>query len=140
MRFLLLPTLLLLTLSMTARAEAECRAHLLAHARDRAVTLAKNYVAPEPALIGVAGPSGRLELMASVRAQAAAGTLTDTDLHLADCLATVLTGGAQGDPTRPLTEAAMMALEREAVVDLAQRPTTQARIDHMLATGKPLRN
>ena len=116
------------------------RAHLLAHARDRAVTLAKNYVAPEPALIGVAGPSGRLELMASVRAQAAAGTLTDTDLHLADCLATVLTGGAQGDPTRPLTEAAMMALEREAVVDLAQRPTTQARIDHMLATGKPLRN
>ena len=59
---------------------------------------------------------------------------------MAEVLAEVLTGGPSGDVTRPLDEAAMMALEREALIELARRPATRARIDHMLATGKPLRN
>jgi 3-hydroxyacyl-CoA dehydrogenase len=34
----------------------------------------------------------------------------------------------------------MLRLEREGFVELAQTPETQARIAHMLETGKPLRN
>jgi 3-hydroxyacyl-CoA dehydrogenase len=34
----------------------------------------------------------------------------------------------------------LIRLEREHFVALAQMPKTQARIKHMLETGKPLRN
>ena len=34
----------------------------------------------------------------------------------------------------------LLRLEREHFVALAQQPKTQARIEHMLKTGKPLRN
>ena len=78
--------------------------------------------------------------MVEITARAAAGGATDTDVAMAETLAEVLTGGPSGDPMRPMDEAAMMALERGALVELAKRPTTRARIDHMLATGKPLRN
>ena len=34
----------------------------------------------------------------------------------------------------------MMKLERAALLRLAAEPSTRARMDHMLKTGKPLRN
>jgi 3-hydroxyacyl-CoA dehydrogenase len=40
----------------------------------------------------------------------------------------------------PVTEDEILALEREAFVELCKTEKTQARIDHMLKTGKPLRN
>jgi 3-hydroxyacyl-CoA dehydrogenase len=39
-----------------------------------------------------------------------------------------------------LTEEAILALECEAFVELVKQPGTLARLDHMLKTGKPLRN
>ena len=116
------------------------RAGLLPAAKARALALTDGYKPPEPAFIQVAGPAGKSGLMVEITARAAAGGVTDTDVAMAETLAEVLTGGSSGDPMRPLDEAAMMALERGALVELAKRPTTRARIDHMLATGKPLRN
>ena len=54
-------------------------------------------------------------------------------------LAYVLSGG-DADITSPLTEDDILALEREAFVQLVKQPGTLARLDHMLKTGKPLRN
>jgi 3-hydroxyacyl-CoA dehydrogenase len=54
-------------------------------------------------------------------------------------LAEVLTGG-DADLVDVVTEEDLLALERKALVESARDPRTQARIRHMLETGKPLRN
>jgi 3-hydroxyacyl-CoA dehydrogenase len=55
-------------------------------------------------------------------------------------LAHILTGGSKAKLTQPLTEEDILELEREAFVELCKSEKTQARIQHMLKTGKPLRN
>jgi 3-hydroxyacyl-CoA dehydrogenase len=49
-------------------------------------------------------------------------------------------GGGATDALAPMTERQVMTLEREAVISLSHRPATFARIEHMLSTGKPLKN
>ena len=78
-------------------------------------------------------------LMAGVAALAAAGKATPHDQVVAEQLATVLSGG-DTDGTTPLDESALLTLEREHFMQLAHTTGTLARIEHMLATGKPLRN
>jgi 3-hydroxyacyl-CoA dehydrogenase len=51
----------------------------------------------------------------------------------------VLSGG-DADPVDVLNEEQLYALERAAFIRLAKTPGTLARIEHMLMTGKPLRN
>jgi 3-hydroxyacyl-CoA dehydrogenase len=52
-------------------------------------------------------------------------------------LAGVLCGGGDGGPVK---ESRLLELEREAFLMLCGTDATRARIDHMLSTGKPLRN
>ena len=54
-------------------------------------------------------------------------------------LAGVLSGDGT-DVTESLTEDDLLALERRAFMELVRHPATIARIEHMLDTGKPLRN
>ena len=115
------------------------RDHVLAAARKRALELTDNYVPPARASIAVTGHSGKLMLMNEVNSARKAGRLTDTDVMIAEALATVLTGGTAATD-RPMSEEELMALEREALVALSATTTTRARIEHMLAAGKPLRN
>jgi len=116
------------------------RRRLLEAAKARALHLAETApAAPEPVSLVLAGPAGKAALMAGAQSQAALGQLTENDLAIAEVLATVLTGGAT-DPLHPMTEQQVDALAREAVQTLARRPATLERIEHMLATGKPLRN
>ena len=42
--------------------------------------------------------------------------------------------------TVPMTEEAVMALERDVFMQLVRTPATLARMEHTLETGKPLRN
>ena len=117
------------------------RARLLELAVDKASAMADaGYRPPEPTLITVGGPSARTALMNTVHAQRAAGLVSDTDVRIADSLAGVLSGGADGDLMRPITEAAMMRLEREALLELGASEATMERVAHMMATGKPQRN
>jgi len=117
------------------------RSHLIGAAKVRALQLVQNgFSAPEPALITVAGKFGWQALMAVVEAEKAAGRLSETDVRLASALLSVLTGGEDGDAAKPLTDEDVMALERKALLGLIRTPETKARIDHMLKTGKPLKN
>jgi 3-hydroxyacyl-CoA dehydrogenase len=117
------------------------RSHLLHVAMETATALADGgYQPPTLARIVAAGPSGKRGMMIGVEAQHAAGAISDTDLAIADTLAGVLSGGTNGDPALPLSEEEMMRLEREALLELGTRPATMARIEHMMNTGKPLRN
>ena len=47
---------------------------------------------------------------------------------------------ATADVTEELDEEAVLELERDAFMRLLRTPATQDRIEHMLETGKPLRN
>jgi 3-hydroxyacyl-CoA dehydrogenase len=67
-----------------------------------------------------------------------AGQITDYEVRIAHELAYILAGG--DGPPRRVTESDILALERESFLRLAATKETQERIQHMLTTGKPLRN
>ncbi|KAF1690491.1 3-hydroxyacyl-CoA dehydrogenase/enoyl-CoA hydratase family protein [Pseudoxanthomonas taiwanensis] len=65
--------------------------------------------------------------------------ISEHDDQIATRIATVLCGG-QVDRGSQVDEEWLLRLERKHFVELAQQEKTQARIAHMLKTGKPLRN
>ncbi len=61
------------------------------------------------------------------------------DYEIAERIATIVCGG-KVDRNAVVDEQWLLDLERKHFVELAQQDKTQARIVHMLTTGKPLRN
>jgi 3-hydroxyacyl-CoA dehydrogenase len=116
------------------------RDRLLGDAKRTALTLAANYVAPEPGCVLVSGSAGAAALVDMLDADAAAGRQSVHDRVVGEALASILTGGTSGDAAGLVEERAIMALERDAFMDLLSTPATIARVRHMLETGKPLRN
>lgn len=116
------------------------RAALIPAAKAKALALREGYGAPERQALPVAGPEGCAALLRPMAEDLAAGRITETEYRLAEVIASVLTGGPEAVAEQPVTEAMLMTLEREALTLLVQRPTSRARIDHMLATGKRLDN
>jgi 3-hydroxyacyl-CoA dehydrogenase len=116
------------------------RDRLLADAKARALALVEaGYQPPRPHEYPLPGPSGRVALDMAVAGFRANGMATEHDGVVSRRLAVVVTGG-DTDPTETLTEDDLSRLEREAFMDLLRTPGTLARIEHMLETGKPLRN
>jgi 3-hydroxyacyl-CoA dehydrogenase len=116
------------------------RDRLLADAKAKALALVEHgYRPPAPPELSLPGPAGRVALELAVAGFRANGMATEHDAVVARRLAVVVTGG-DTDPTETLTEADLSRLEREAFMDLLRTPATLARIEHMLETGKPLRN
>ncbi|MBT7292883.1 MAG: enoyl-CoA hydratase/isomerase family protein, partial [Rhodospirillaceae bacterium] len=115
------------------------RDRLLADAKARALELAEGYHAPEPQEIKLPGKSARVALMMAVRGLAKTRKATPHDLTVVDQLGIVLTGG-KTDTTDAVSEDDLSALERQALITLSRDPLTMARMEHMLETGKPLRN
>jgi 3-hydroxyacyl-CoA dehydrogenase len=115
------------------------RDRLLADAKARALAMVEGYVAPEKSEIALPGPSGRIALEMAVDALRLKGAATPHDEVVAGQLAIVLSGGAT-DITTPVGDDDLLELERAAFMRLIKQPATLARIEHMLETGKPLRN
>jgi 3-hydroxyacyl-CoA dehydrogenase len=110
------------------------REQLLSAAAARAKALSSNYGPPSRAAIETGGDGIAQRLISSVDPNL---SLSATDMRIAEKLAWILAGGGhQG----ALTEEAMMALELEAILALAEYPETLARLQHMRATNKPLLN
>ncbi|MEE9495908.1 MAG: hypothetical protein V3V39_05230, partial [Desulfobacterales bacterium] len=65
--------------------------------------------------------------------------ISEYDAFLARKIAYVISGGDVRDNAQ-IEEDVILTLEREAFIELLKEEKTLARIDHMLATGKPLRN
>lgn len=117
------------------------RDRLLFDAKQKALELVKDYKAPEPAeAIKVAGPSGKLALDLAVSDLRKSGKATPYDIVVSSAVATVLSGGENGDWTKPMHEDDLYKLEREEFMKLIKHGGTQDRVEHMLTTGKPLRN
>ncbi len=67
------------------------------------------------------------------------GYITDHDVTVSTKVGYVLCGGNVLPDTK-VSEQYLLDLEREAFLSLCGEPKTQARMQHMLTTGKPLRN
>jgi 3-hydroxyacyl-CoA dehydrogenase len=116
------------------------RERLLAAAKARALALAKGYQPPAPAEFRLPGPGGRTALKLVIDNFVLAGRATPHDRTAGMALAELVTGGAAADPTLMTDEDALRKLARDAFMALIRTPATLARMEHMLETGKPLRN
>ncbi len=117
-------------------------AHELLHiAREEARGLAEaGYRPPLPARrIRVAGDVGIATFRMLLENMLEGRFISEYDYEIARRIATVVSGG-EVDRNAVVDEDWLLRLERQHFVELAQQEKTQARIAHMLRTGKPLRN
>ena len=117
-------------------------AHELLHiAKQQALGMAEaGYRPPMPARrIAVAGDVGIATFKMMLANMLEGRFISEHDAEIATRVATVMCGG-EVDRGALVDEEWLIRLEREHFVALAQMPKTQARIMHMLQTGKPLRN
>jgi 3-hydroxyacyl-CoA dehydrogenase len=114
---------------------------LLYVAKQEALALAESgYRPPLPARrITVAGDVGIATFKMMLVNMLEGRFISEYDYEIAVRIATVLCGG-EVDRGSLVDEEWLLKLERQHFVELAQQEKTQARIGHMLKTGKPLRN
>ncbi len=115
------------------------RDRLLADAKARALAMVEGYKPAEPVTLKLPGASGRAALAMAVQGFAATGKATPHDVVVCEHLAHILTGGP-ADPIDETPEDNIYALERQVFMQLVRHPASLARVEHMLETGKPLRN
>ena len=114
---------------------------LIADAKKEVLSLAASgYVQPQQRTdILALGNPALSTLKLGIHQMKRGGYISDHDAEIGTQLARILTGGDLNHPTR-VSEQYLLDLEREAFLSLVSKPLTQARIAHMLKTGKPLRN
>jgi 3-hydroxyacyl-CoA dehydrogenase len=116
------------------------RDHLIHEAKQEVLELAgEGYVAPVPEPCYAAGRDVRAALRAGIYILQQGGYASEYDAFLSGRLAHVLCGGAFSSG-QWVEEQSLLDLERELFVELCAQPKTLERIQHMLTTGKPLRN
>ena len=115
------------------------RDRLLSDAKKTLIELSKDYSPPEPRTYSLPGPSGKAALELAVNDLALSGKVTPHDIVVTNALAEILTGG-DTDITDILEEDDILAMEKIAITMLAKNTDTLDRMQHMLETGKPLRN
>jgi 3-hydroxyacyl-CoA dehydrogenase len=113
---------------------------LIDDAKKLALSLVPGYAPGAPRTdITVSGDEGFALMKMGVWMARQGGYISDYDAAIGEKLAFVLSGGRlTGTPK--VSEQYILDLEREAFLSLCGRAETQQRIQHMLKTGKPLRN
>lgn len=89
--------------------------------------------------IVVAGRTGIATFEMMLANMKEGGMISAHDVHVARAAAIALCGGEVETGCR-VDEEWLLTVERRLFVDLLKNPLTQARIRHMMETGKPLRN
>ncbi len=114
--------------------------HRLFRAKEKALELvALGARPPEVEQIYAAGRDVLSGLNLAVQTFLWAGYASEHDKKIGRKLAHVLCGGDISSPAW-VDPWYILDLEREAILSLIGEPLTQARISHILQTGKPLRN
>ena len=122
---------------------------LIVSNRDEQLSIAKSYarvladagyVKPiERTDIKVLGKQALGMFMVGTDSMKAGNYISEYDLLMADKLAYVMSGGDLSAATT-VSERYLLDIEREAFLSLCGQRKTLERIQHMLTTGKPLRN
>jgi 3-hydroxyacyl-CoA dehydrogenase len=108
-------------------------------AKALALSLAAGYAPPTRREISVGGDAAYALMKMGAWMAHQGGFITDYDMVVAEKLAHVLSGG-RVTGTQQVSEQYLLDLEREAFLSLCGDQRTQARMQHMLKTGRPLRN
>jgi len=126
----------------TASDDIVFNAHELLHvALARARALAESGYAPPRVqrAVTVAGKSGIATCEMMLINMQEGGFISPWDYRVGKAVATALCGG-EVDTNARVSEQWILDVERALFVDLLKTEKTQQRIQHMLETGKPLRN
>ena len=117
------------------------RDYLIQDAKDTVLALnIEGYTPPRPRDdIRVPGENSYAMIRLALWTMHEQGAITDHDITVSEKTGYILCGGNVLEDTK-VSEQYLLDLEREAFLSLCGEPKTQARIQHMLTTGKPLRN
>ncbi|DAC41476.1 MAG TPA: 3-hydroxyacyl-CoA dehydrogenase/enoyl-CoA hydratase family protein [Candidatus Thalassarchaeaceae archaeon] len=115
------------------------RDRLLADAKTKVLELHEDYTPPEPRTYALPGPTGMAALSLALNDLSLSGQATPHDVVVATKLARILTGG-DSDITETLEEDDILSMEKDTFANLLKNLDTLDRVQHMLETGKPLRN
>ena len=97
------------------------------------------YRPPLSLAIRVAGDAGIATLKAQMVNMLQGGFISEHDYFIGSKIAHVLCGG-EVHPGSEVSEDWLLRLEIDTFMELVQHPKSQARIQHTMTTGKPLRN
>ena len=97
------------------------------------------YAPPVKRPLKVFGESAQGMVHGELHNMQSGGFVSEYDVYLARRIAFVISGG-EVRANSLIDEDVILTLERQAFVEFVQQEKTQARIEHMLKTGKPLRN
>lgn len=112
----------------------------IAEAKTKVLELSDNYTTPIPRKdILVLGRTGLGALYIAAHSLKLGNYASEHDIKIAKKVAWVLCGGDLTSP-QEVSEKYLLDLEREAFLSLCGEKKTLERIQHMLETGKPLRN
>lgn len=115
------------------------RERVLPDAKAKCLSLAESYEAPTPPRFHLPGKTAETALVMALQGFVRSGKATPHDEVVCSALAKVLAGGTT-DITKELTEQDMLDLELDWFMELVKTQGTMDRVEHMLETGKPLRN
>ncbi|MEX0661322.1 MAG: 3-hydroxyacyl-CoA dehydrogenase/enoyl-CoA hydratase family protein [Balneolaceae bacterium] len=113
---------------------------LLSTAKQQARAMADaGYRPPSEPKIKLMGQTGKSVLDVTLYIMTEAKWASPYDKVLAGKVADIMTGGDISEP-QEVPESYVLKLEREAILECFQDERTHQRMEHMLKTGKPLRN
>ena len=115
------------------------RSRVLHDAKELCLNMIANYEAPMPNEHHLPGPSGKATLDLAVNDLVKAGHATPHDIVVTKELSYILCGG-DTDPTETVSDDKLLEMERKGILKLMRTEGTMDRVEHMLTTGKPLRN
>lgn len=116
------------------------RERLVQTAKKHAILMAESgYTRPVMKKVRVLGKQAMGMVYVGTDSMVSGDFISDHDRVIANKIGYVMTGGNLSEPTE-VSEQYLLDLEREVFVDLLKEQKTIDRIQHMLTTGRPLRN
>jgi 3-hydroxyacyl-CoA dehydrogenase len=116
------------------------RDYLIGEAKKEVLRLADGgYAPPVKKKIRVVGETAQGMINSEIHNMLHGRFISEYDAFLARRIAYVISGGdVRGNAE--VDEEVILKLERDAFIDFWKEEKTRARVEHMLKTGKPLRN
>ena len=115
------------------------RNRLLFDAKMKAIEMSKNYKIPEKKIYCLPGKTAVAAIKLTLENMQSSGAISQYDKFIGEKIAYVLSGG-DTDITKEVIEENILKLEKDAIYNLMKENLTIERLEHILETGKYLRN